>query len=102
MAEAATAQQQAQAHQPRPSNLRIPATLQAVFLASNRGNNVNRAPPEKVASKTFFRNWFFQRKPGSNGRRGFWASKEKNKIEIDAQKELDSALQEAKVRESNR
>ena len=35
-------------------------TLQAVFLASNRGKDVYKPPPERVAYKTFFRNWFFQ------------------------------------------
>ena len=40
---------------------RIPATLQAVFLASNRGKNVDKPPPAKVASKVFIRNWLFQR-----------------------------------------
>jgi hypothetical protein len=32
---------------------RIPASLQAVFLASNRGHEVNTPPPKKVAFKTF-------------------------------------------------
>jgi hypothetical protein len=49
---------------------RIPATLQAVFLASNRGRDVNKPPPAKVASKVFFRNWLFQRQAGSKERRG--------------------------------
>jgi hypothetical protein len=44
---------------------RIPATLQAVFLASNRGREVNKPPPASVASKVFFRNWLFQRQPES-------------------------------------
>jgi hypothetical protein len=44
---------------------RIPATLQAVFLASNRGKEVNKPPPAAVASKVFFRNWLFQRQTGS-------------------------------------
>jgi hypothetical protein len=44
---------------------RIPATLQAVFLASNRGRDVNKPPPQKVASKVYFRNWLFQRQAGS-------------------------------------
>jgi hypothetical protein len=35
---------------------RIPASLQAVFLASNRGNEVNTPPPRNAAFKTFFRN----------------------------------------------
>jgi hypothetical protein len=49
---------------------RIPATLQAVFLASNRGKDVNKPPPEKVASKVYFRNWLFQRQSGSKESRG--------------------------------
>jgi hypothetical protein len=44
---------------------RIPATLQAVFLASNRGREVNKPPPASVASKVFFRNWLFQRQAES-------------------------------------
>jgi hypothetical protein len=32
---------------------RIPASLQAVFLASNRGNEVNTPPPRNVAFKIF-------------------------------------------------
>lgn len=44
--------------EPAPS--RIPLGLQAVFLASNRGKDVNKPPPEKAASKTFTRNWMFQ------------------------------------------
>jgi hypothetical protein len=49
---------------------RIPATLQAVFLASNRGREVNKPPPEKAASKVYFRNWLFQRQAGSKDKRG--------------------------------
>jgi hypothetical protein len=49
---------------------RIPATLQAVFLASNRGRDVNKPPPEKAASKIYFRNWLFQRQTGSKDKRG--------------------------------
>jgi hypothetical protein len=49
---------------------RIPATLQAVFLASNRGNEVNKPPPAKVASKVYLRGWLFQRQPGSKENRG--------------------------------
>jgi ankyrin repeat protein len=45
---------------------RIPATLQAVFLASNRGEEVNKPPPASVASKVFFHNWLFQRQAESN------------------------------------
>jgi hypothetical protein len=47
---------------------RIPATLQAVFLASNRGRDVNKPPPAQVASKVYFRNWLFQRQ--ANEKRG--------------------------------
>jgi hypothetical protein len=36
---------------PRPT--RIPQSLQAVFIASNRGNDVTQPPPGKVASKVF-------------------------------------------------
>lgn len=35
---------------------RIPNTLQAVFLASNRGREVHKPPPERVAYKEYFRN----------------------------------------------
>jgi hypothetical protein len=49
---------------------RIPATLQAVFLASNRGNEVNKPPPAKVASKVYLRGWLFQRQAGSKESRG--------------------------------
>jgi hypothetical protein len=60
---------------------RIPATLQAVFLASNRGRDVNKPPPAKVASKVFFRNWLFQRQAGSKEKRGslFAGSNNNNK-----------------------
>jgi len=34
---------------------RIPLALQAVFLASNRGKEVDKPPPEKLAARTFFR-----------------------------------------------
>jgi hypothetical protein len=54
----------------RSRQVRIPATLQAVFLASNRGSEVNKPPPEKVASKDYFRNWLFQRQTGSKEGRG--------------------------------
>jgi hypothetical protein len=66
---------------PNPSRQgRIPATLQAVFLASNRGRDVNKPPPAKVASKVFFRNWLFQRQAGSKERRGsLFAGSKKNK-----------------------
>ena len=39
---------------------RIPLALQAVFLASNRGKNVDKPPPEKAAHRTYFRNWMFK------------------------------------------
>jgi ankyrin repeat protein len=45
---------------------RIPLTLQAVFLASNKGQEVNKPPPNRNANRVFFRNWFFQRQAGSN------------------------------------
>lgn len=55
---------------PQSRQSRIPATLQAVFLASNRGKEVNKPPPAQVGNKVFFRNWFLQRKPTSK-RAGF-------------------------------
>lgn len=45
----------------RPRQSRIPSALQAVFLASNRGKDVDAPPPENVAYKVFFRNWRLQR-----------------------------------------
>ena len=41
---------------PVRASSRIPSTLQAVILASNRGNVVNTPPPRQVAFKTF-RGW---------------------------------------------
>jgi hypothetical protein len=38
---------------------RIPTILQAVFLASNRGHEVKLAPPNKAASKEYFKNNVF-------------------------------------------
>jgi hypothetical protein len=49
----------------RSRQVRIPATLQAVFLASNRGKDVYKPPPAKAASKVFFSNWLFQRQAES-------------------------------------
>jgi hypothetical protein len=40
-------------HETLPGD-RVPVTLQSVLVASNRGNVVNKPPPERVASKTFF------------------------------------------------
>lgn len=49
---------------------RIPLGLQAVFLASNRGKEVDKPPAEKAASKTFTRSWMFQGlKKGGKSRR---------------------------------
>jgi hypothetical protein len=59
---------------------RIPATLQAVFLASNRGREVNKPPPAKVASKVFFRNWLFQRQAKSKEKGGIEKKKKVKKI----------------------
>lgn len=41
---------------------RIPKTLQAVFLASNRGNDVDKPPPKQVAFRTFFRSFLGKKK----------------------------------------
>jgi len=51
-------------HGGRPSS-RIPQTLQAVFLASNRGKDVHKPPPDRVAFKVFLRNWVFHKKVGN-------------------------------------
>jgi hypothetical protein len=64
------------------NNMRIPATLQAVY----------RPPPEKVASMIFFRNWFFQRKAGSKGREGLWSSKEKSHDKQKTYSEITTTL----------
>eukprot|EP00522_Entomoneis_paludosa_P017117 CAMPEP_0172442876 /NCGR_PEP_ID=MMETSP1065-20121228/3242_1 /TAXON_ID=265537 /ORGANISM="Amphiprora paludosa, Strain CCMP125" /LENGTH=397 /DNA_ID=CAMNT_0013192921 /DNA_START=186 /DNA_END=1379 /DNA_ORIENTATION=- len=50
---------------------RIPALLQAVFIQSNRGKEVNRPPPGNVADRVFFRNW--------TSRNWFWRRGQKNK-----------------------
>ena len=39
---------------------RIPEALQAIFLTSNRGGEVDEVPPDKVANRSF-RTWFSQR-----------------------------------------
>lgn len=52
---------------------RIPFTLQAVFLASNRGKDVHKPPPENAGSKVFKKNWFLQRQ----------AKEKKNKLKTE-------------------
>ena len=47
---------------------RIPVGVQAVFLASNRGEEVHKPPPDKSASRVFTR--FFRRKDFRNGDKG--------------------------------
>ena len=37
---------------------RVPQTLQTVFLASNRGKEILKPPPEKVAYKIFLQSWW--------------------------------------------
>lgn len=54
--------------QPQRKQGRIPVALQAVFLASNRGKEVHKPPPEKAANKVFFRNWLFQKASNSFSR----------------------------------
>ena len=72
---------------------RIPFTLQAVFLASNRGNEVHKPPPEKVASKVFFRNWLFQRQSnsGNNKRSLFSLMKKDTKDVTEVAKEAEAS-----------
>lgn len=67
---------------------RIPTALQSVFLASNRGNNVNKPPPDHSAQKVFYRNWFFQRQAGSKGRSFFGKKKNKNTVEAPQKEEV--------------
>lgn len=64
--------------QPEARHSRIPLTLQAVFLASNRGRDVNKPPPERVAYKVFFRNWLFQRQAhsGKGAKSGIFGKKQ--------------------------
>jgi hypothetical protein len=40
---------------------RVPFTLQAVFLRSNRGKEVHQAPPQRAAQRSFFQNRIFKR-----------------------------------------
>jgi hypothetical protein len=49
----------------RNRQCRIPDTLQAVFLASNRGKEVHQSPPDQSAAKVFQRNWIYQKKSNS-------------------------------------
>lgn len=77
---------------PSSRQSRIPFTLQAVFLASNRGNEVHKPPPERVASKVFFRNWLFQRQSNSGNKRSLFSSNKKSEkvIEEDERTERSS------------
>jgi hypothetical protein len=54
---------------------RIPVSLQAVFLASNRGQEVNKPPPGNMASRVFSsvfknhpRSWFRRKKAPKNNK----------------------------------
>jgi hypothetical protein len=52
---------------------RIPLGLQAVFLAANRGKDVNRPPPETLTNNKTSRGWVFQgftKKQRTRGRSG--------------------------------
>ena len=66
---------------------RIPQTLQAVFLASNRGNDVHKPPPKQVAFKTFFRNFMGK---------GSKEKKDKDKVSKKEKKEAAAAAAKAK------
>ena len=49
-------------HKQAPTRMqRIPLPLQSVILRSNRGENVRRAPPENMGSRTFLQNIFYRR-----------------------------------------
>jgi hypothetical protein len=53
---------------PPPSQGRIPQALQAVFVASNGGNDVHKPPPEGVASRVYMRNWVHHNEGGGSQR----------------------------------
>jgi hypothetical protein len=83
----------------RPRQSRIPFTLQAVFLASNRGKDVHKPPPENAGSKVFFCNWFFQRKPDSKKKKFNKTKSGKSLLSDDAKKEKEES-KEVSVRRS--
>jgi hypothetical protein len=70
---------------------RIPSTLQAVFLASNRGKDVHKPP-----SKMFSRNWFFQRKAGVENRK---VSSKSRLMEEDQETPVSPSLKQTKMEE---
>jgi hypothetical protein len=75
---------------------RTPSTLQNVFLASNRGNDIHKPPPEKVASKTFFsHNWFFSQKKSSM--QTHKVSSNRRVAEEDQKNAVSPSLQQTKV-----
>jgi hypothetical protein len=76
---------------------RIPATLQAVFLASNRGKEVNKPPPAAVASKVFFRNWLFQRQTGATKEKAGLFSVKKNKKSKRSKNQLKKPVLQERV-----
>jgi hypothetical protein len=78
---------------------RIPATLQAVFLASNRGKEVNKPPPAAVASKVFFRNWLFQHQTGSKKEKGgiLFGGSKKNKKSTKSKNQPQKAVLQERV-----
>jgi hypothetical protein len=73
---------------------RIPATLQAVFLASNRGKEVNKPPPAAVASKVFFRNWLFQQTGARKEKAGVFDGKKNKKSKRSKNQPQKPVLQE--------
>ena len=76
---------------------RIPTTLQAVFLASNRGKEVNKPPPAAVASKVFFRNWLFQRQTGATKEKAGLFSGKKNKKSKRSKNQLEKPVLRERV-----
>lgn len=48
---------------------RIPSTLQAVFLASNRGSEVHKPPPKRDADRTYFRGFIARTFSGKHDRK---------------------------------
>jgi hypothetical protein len=74
---------------------RIPASLQAVFLASNRGKEVHKPPPGQVCSKVFFTNWYMQRKSTITKRTVASGARQASR---DTKRELKAPGKNAKVR----
>lgn len=79
------------------SSSRIPTTLQAVFLASNRGNEVHKPPPDSAANKVYFRNWLFQGRNNSLTK-SLRNPKKKNKTKKSMLRRISNSLKSSLTR----